>query len=467
LGHPSPSIVQHVLKNNDLPFDERSNSASVCDACQKGKMHQLPYTISSSVSKVPLELVLSDVWGPVPESIGRFKYYVSFIDDFSKFTWIYLIKHKFEVFQCFHDFHNLVERLFDRKILAMQTDWGGEYHKLNTFFQRIGISHHISCPHAHQQNGSAKCKHCHIVEVGLSLLAQGSMPLKFCDEAFRSAVYLINRTPSRVLQYETPLEKIFNTKPNYLSLRVFRCDCWPNLRPVNTRKLQFRSKQCTFLGYSQQHKGFKYLDVATGRVYTSHDVIFDENVFLFASLHSNAGARLWADINLLPSHLIEPFSTNHDGVCTIVANAPAGSSNDPTWEGLDSNVQVQNSEENGVEMHEISADEEQSFGVGHKLDLGAVQGTSVLDPVPGDLQARRELASESVIGMEEEAAVRGSPSTVVRVSAHGIPGSSAVAPQHTSQSWEGTGAEDQDVTGASLGHGSSTCDGSATFQQHW
>jgi hypothetical protein len=268
LGHPSPSIVQHVLKNNDLPFDERSNSASVCDACQKGKMHQLPYTISSSVSKVPLELVLFDVWGPVPESIGRFKYYVSFIDDFSKFTWIYLIKHKFEVFQCFHDFHNLVERLFDRKILAMQTDWGGEYHKLNTFFQRIGISHHIS--------------------------------------------------------------------------------------------------------------------------------------------------------------------TNHDGVCTIVANAPAGSSNDPTWDGLDSNVQVQNSEENGVEMHEISADEEQSFGVGHKLDLGAVQGTSVLDPVPGDLQARRELASESVIGMEEEAAVRGSPSTVVRVSAHGIPGSSAVAPQHTS-----------------------------------
>jgi hypothetical protein len=86
LGHPSPSIVQQVLKNNDLSFDERSNSESVCDACQKGKMHQLPYPKSSSVSKVPLELVFFDVWDPAPESIGRFKYYVSFINDFSKFT---------------------------------------------------------------------------------------------------------------------------------------------------------------------------------------------------------------------------------------------------------------------------------------------------------------------------------------------------------------------------------------------
>jgi hypothetical protein len=53
----------------------------------------------------------------------------------------------------FHDFHNLVDRMFDRKIIAMQTDWGGEYQKSNSFFQHIGISHHASFPHGHQQNG--------------------------------------------------------------------------------------------------------------------------------------------------------------------------------------------------------------------------------------------------------------------------------------------------------------------------
>jgi hypothetical protein len=141
------------------------------------------------------------VWGAAPESIGKFKYYVSFIDDYSKFTWIYLLKFKSEVFQKFHEFQNLVERLFDRKIVAVQSDWGGEYEKLNSFFTKIGIFHHVSCPHVHQQNGSAERKHRHIVEVGLSLLARAFMPLKFWDEAFLAATYLINCTPSKVIDY--------------------------------------------------------------------------------------------------------------------------------------------------------------------------------------------------------------------------------------------------------------------------
>jgi hypothetical protein len=183
----------------------------------------------------------------------------------------------------------------------MQTDWEGEYQKLNPFFQRIGISHNVSCPHAHQQNGSAERKHRHIVEVGLTLLAQASMPLKFWDEAFTTAVYLINRTPNKVLNFATPLERLFHTKPNYMSLRVFGCVCWPNLRPYNKHKLDFWSKQCVFLGYSSQHKGFKCLDISEGRVYISRDVVFDEIVYPFAKLHHNAGVRLRKDISLFPS----------------------------------------------------------------------------------------------------------------------------------------------------------------------
>jgi hypothetical protein len=59
------------------------------------------------------------MFGPTPKSDGRYKYYVSFIDDFSKFTWIYLIKFKSGVFQQFHEFQALVEQLFNRKIIAM------------------------------------------------------------------------------------------------------------------------------------------------------------------------------------------------------------------------------------------------------------------------------------------------------------------------------------------------------------
>ena len=91
LGHPSSIIVDRVIRDNNLSFS-RESSPAVCDACQQAKSHQLPYPKSTSVSSYPLELIFSDVWGPAPQSVGRYQYYVSFIDDFSKFTWIYLLR---------------------------------------------------------------------------------------------------------------------------------------------------------------------------------------------------------------------------------------------------------------------------------------------------------------------------------------------------------------------------------------
>jgi hypothetical protein len=87
LGHPARDIVQRVMSTNNLPcasFD--SHNGSVCDACACAKAHQLSYSVSSSRSSVPLELIFSDVSGPVVDSFGCKKYYVSFIDDYSKFT---------------------------------------------------------------------------------------------------------------------------------------------------------------------------------------------------------------------------------------------------------------------------------------------------------------------------------------------------------------------------------------------
>jgi hypothetical protein len=136
LVHPSSPIVSRVASSNKLPCSFESNKESVCDACQKAKSHQLPYAKSSSTSSYPLELIYSDVWGHAPDSVGAKRYFVSFIDDYSKFTWIYLLKFKSEVFEKFHEFQNLVERLFDHKILTMQTDWGGEYQKLHSFFEK-------------------------------------------------------------------------------------------------------------------------------------------------------------------------------------------------------------------------------------------------------------------------------------------------------------------------------------------
>lgn len=170
----------------------------------------------------------------------------------------------------------------------------------------------MSCPHAHEQNRAAEQKHRHIVEVCLALLAYASIPLKYWEDAFVATTYLINRTPSRFIDYDTSLERLFQQKPDYSSLRVFGCACWPNLRPYNTHKFQFHSTQCVFLGYSPLHKGFKCLDLSTGRVYISRDVTFDENIFPFSKLHPNAGARLRHEISLLSTDL-QPQSSDQGG----------------------------------------------------------------------------------------------------------------------------------------------------------
>jgi histone deacetylase 1/2 len=146
-------MVQQIIRKHKLSHSPEINPY-VCDSCQLAKSHQLPYPVSTSVSTTPLELMFSDVWGPTPVSVGKHEYYVSFIDDFSKFMWIYLLKKRSDVYQVFQNFQQLVERKFAKKIVTMQTDWGGEYEKLHGSFQKVGITHHVSCPYAHQQTSS-------------------------------------------------------------------------------------------------------------------------------------------------------------------------------------------------------------------------------------------------------------------------------------------------------------------------
>ena len=254
------------------------------------KARVINYLFSSStcVTTTPLEIIYSDVWSPAQVSVSGHEYYVSFVDAYSRFTWLYLLKHKSDCFQVFLQFQQHVERLLNRKIIHVQTDWGGEYHRLNKLFSDIGISHRVSCPHTHQQNATAEHKHRHIVETGLTLLAHASVPYRFWSDAFCTACFLINRLPSRVIEMKTPLERLLGETPDYTFFRVFGCACWPHLHPYNKRKPEFQSKQRVFLGYSVGHKGYKCLHIPINRVYISRDVVFDENIFPFSQVSTNS-----------------------------------------------------------------------------------------------------------------------------------------------------------------------------------
>lgn len=173
-----------------------------------------------SVSSHPLELVFSDVWGPSPiPSIEGHCYFVLFVDDFSKYVWFFPLVRKSDVCDIFLKFQVKEERLFNTKIRNFQSDWGGEYRKLSSHFEKCGITHRIAFPHTHEQNGSAKRKIRHITKTGLTLLAHGSVPKKYWHFAFDTSVYLINRMPTSVLHDQSPFQVLFNQSPDYCFLK--------------------------------------------------------------------------------------------------------------------------------------------------------------------------------------------------------------------------------------------------------
>lgn len=116
LGHPDFKIVEHVLNSYNIPFDSMKTSI-LCHPCCVSKAHRLPYTDSNTVYSQPLELIHSDLWGPASNtSRNGFSYCVTFIDQFSRYTWIYLLKLKSDVYIVFKHFKVMTENLLSTKI---------------------------------------------------------------------------------------------------------------------------------------------------------------------------------------------------------------------------------------------------------------------------------------------------------------------------------------------------------------
>jgi hypothetical protein len=181
----------------DAPITTNKTDLS-CSACLSSKSKQLPFSLSRTQFKFPLELIYSDVWGnsPVCSRNGN-RYYISFLDAYSRYTWLFPMSHKNDALPIFIKFQKYVERYFNLKIKSLQSNWGGEYRSLSNYITNCGITHRVSCPHTHQQNGAVERKHRHIVETGLALLSHASIPLRFWDDAFQTACYLINRLPQK------------------------------------------------------------------------------------------------------------------------------------------------------------------------------------------------------------------------------------------------------------------------------
>lgn len=231
------------------------------------------------------------------------RFYIHFVDDHTRYTWLYPLKNKGEAINAFNIFRAHVENQFNKKIKAIRCDNGAEYKPVSQVAQSVGIEMQFSCPYTSAQNGRAERKHRHIVEMGPTLLAQAQLPYTYWTNAFQTAVYLINRLPTPVLNLETPMSLLYKKSPDYKALQPFGCACYPCLKPYNSHKFQYHSEKCVFLGPAPQHRGYKCLS-STGRVYISRHVVFDSSLFpcchgfLNRNLSSSGGNECVVPINL-------------------------------------------------------------------------------------------------------------------------------------------------------------------------
>ena len=201
LGHPNHQVLSLLFPNKTLSFNKCMNLVNTCTHCLHGKMHKLPFPDSKFIARSPFELVHINLWGPAPQnSVNGYKYYVLFVDHFTFFTWLYLLKNKSEVFSKFLIFKALVENQFSTTIKTLRSDGGGggEYTSkdFTSYIAFHGIAHQISCPYTPQQNGLVERKHRHLIETTITLLSQASLPSQYWSFAVQTAVSLINLLPT-------------------------------------------------------------------------------------------------------------------------------------------------------------------------------------------------------------------------------------------------------------------------------
>jgi Integrase core domain/GAG-pre-integrase domain len=225
LGHPSNKVLNNLFTFSKLDFDN-------CDVCRFLKQTRLPFSLSQTKSEKPFDLVHSDVWTAPIDSYNGFKYYVIFIDDFSRTTWLYLLKAKSDVYSCFEEFFNYVINQYNANIKNFRSDNGTEFinKQFSEFFKQKGILHQTSCIYTPEQNGVSERKNCHILEVTRSLLFQSNVLKSFWSDAILTVIYLINRLPTPVLENQSPLETLNKRKMSLNHLKNFGCTSFVHIK---------------------------------------------------------------------------------------------------------------------------------------------------------------------------------------------------------------------------------------------
>ncbi|PRQ17740.1 putative RNA-directed DNA polymerase [Rosa chinensis] len=255
--------------------------SKLCKDCMVGKQHResIPKKSMWRASH-RLQLIHSDICGPIkPLSNNRKRYLISFIDDYSRKTWVYFLNEKSQAFTTFKSFKCLVEKETGDYIQCLRTDRGGEFtsQEFNTFCSTHGISRQLTAAYTPQQNGVAERKNRTIMNMVRSMLSEKQVPKVFWPEAVNWSIHILNRSPTLAVKDMTPEEAWSGIKPVVHYFKVFGCIAHVHIPEAKRKKLDNKSYKCVLLGVSEESKAYRLYDPISERIVVSRDVVFEED----------------------------------------------------------------------------------------------------------------------------------------------------------------------------------------------
>ena len=272
-GHFDGGTLTNVRK-----FYEES-----CPACIMGRMKSRFFCNCSTRSKRPLELIHTDFVGIIqPTSQGGSNYFVSFIDDYSRYTVVFPMKYSDDVLNKFDEYRKIAENIHGLKVKTIKTSSDDEY--LTKEFDEYLIIHNIRRKFVvsgiQQRNSVAKSMNQRLLNMTKCIISESGIPKNLWADALVTACYLINKCPSNGIDGRIPEALWTKRKVLIQHLRVFGCRAWITLDPtIKNGNLDYKAIECVFIGYTSDENGYKLWERAQNNFYISKDVKFDENVF--------------------------------------------------------------------------------------------------------------------------------------------------------------------------------------------
>ncbi|KAL1194887.1 Retrovirus-related Pol polyprotein from transposon TNT 1-94 [Cardamine amara subsp. amara] len=307
LGHINEKHIQKLHSDGLLnSFDYESYEK--CESCLLGKMTKAPFTGQSERASELLGLIHTDVCGPMSLSARRnYQYFITFTDDFSRYGYVYLMKHKSESFEKFKEFQNEVQNQLGKTIKVLRSDRGGEYlsQAFSDHLRECGIVSQLTPPGTPQWNGVSERRNRTLLDMVRSMMSHTDLPLSFWGYALETSAFTLNRCPSKSVE-KTPYEMWTGKVPNLSFLKIWGCEAY--VKRLIADKLGPKSDKCYFVGYPKETKGYYFYNPAESKVFVARNCVFLEREFLSKR---NSGSKVQLEEVREPQKIVPPTQEEH------------------------------------------------------------------------------------------------------------------------------------------------------------